>query len=79
MKPQKRNYTNLNELAIKLGFVPTKREGKYLVNGTSTVEVDLSACAENENAILRTAMIQLAEQVEDYYFQAREREELENL
>jgi len=79
MKPSNRDYTNLNELAIKCGLVPTKTRGKYLVNGTISVEVDLSACAENENAILRTAMIQLAQKLEDYFFERKEKEELENL
>ena len=62
MKDTPRDYTRLNELALSLGFRLTSNEGKYIFKNTMSV-VDLSACAENETAILKTAVEQFSEQI----------------
>jgi hypothetical protein len=42
------------------------KEGVYTMEGLHT-PVDLSACAEDEKSILKTALKQLSEQIEEYF------------
>lgn len=59
------NLLSLTKIAHKCGLEASKdKPGFFKVVGTST-EVDLTACATNEKAILKTAMMQLAEKIED--------------
>ena len=48
------------------------KEGVYTIEGLHA-PVDLSACAEDEKSILKTALRQLSEQAEESYQNAIER------
>lgn len=62
---EQEHIDNLTKIAHKCGLEASKdKAGFFKVAGTST-EIDLTACASNEKAILKTAMIQLAERIED--------------
>jgi hypothetical protein len=62
MKDTPRDYTRLNELALSLEFKLTTKSGFYLY-GESNFEIDLTSCAENRIAILKTAINQFSEQI----------------
>jgi len=77
MKDTPRDYTILNELALKLGFKLTSTQGIYLFRET-IAKVDLSACAENEISILKTAVVQLSEQIDENYYDLLDRQQNED-
>lgn len=69
MKPTKRNYTIMDELCSKLGLEPYNPylgspKGFYSYKGFKA-PVDLTACAEDEISILKTAVSQLSEKLDD--------------
>lgn len=71
------NYESLTILCEKLGLVPYEphlgaQKGIYTMKGLSA-PVDLTACAETEIAILKTALKQLSESVSESYYNAIER------
>lgn len=78
MKKIKFDYTNMTKLAEKLGLVPyigrggRVEEGKYTLEGLNA-PVDLSACAEDEISILKTALKQLSEESDNAYHMSIER------
>lgn len=71
MKPVKRSYEKLTALCQELGMEPyipyVGAEGLYTIKGL-IAPVDLSACAETKEAILKTALRQLSEKVSEQYF-----------
>lgn len=77
MKKNERNYDNLTEIAKKCNLVPhTNRfgrasEGVYTLEGYEA-PIDLSACAEDEISILKTALEQLSKSIDDAYHMAIE-------
>lgn len=79
MKDTPRDYTNLTAIAEYCGMTPYKdrfgilQPGEYSFKGLRA-PVDLSACAEDEKSILRTAVEQLSQQIEDAYYEACERD-----
>lgn len=78
MKPKKRDYTLLSQHALNCGMIPYTNgigiqvEGLYTLKGHHA-PVDLSACAEDEKSILRTALEQLSEKIDDGFENAQER------
>lgn len=69
-----RDYTRMTEMAARCGMVPYIQfnkvvPGRYTVSGLEA-PVDLSACAENEKSILRTAVRQLSEEVDEIYWES---------
>ena len=66
------DYTAITKTAKALGFTPYKnRWGKHLA-GVFTLNgyhspVDLSACANDELSILKTATLQLSKKVDEQY------------
>ncbi len=79
MKDTQRDYTKLTAMAKHCGIIHyTNRwgkiqEGKYTLEGFEA-PIDLSACAEDEKSILRTAVRQLSEQADESYHNAIERD-----
>ena len=79
MKNTPRDYTILTLIAKACGMVPhkdrfgTTRDGVYTLEGLEA-PVDLSACAEDEKSILKTALKQLSEEVDDAEHNAIERD-----
>ena len=79
MKQTPIDYTRITEIAKHCGMIPyTNRygkieEGKYTLEGFEA-PIDLSACAEDEKSILRTAVAQLSKQVDEAYQDAIERD-----
>lgn len=79
MKDTPRDYTKLTEIAKLLGIIPYINRwgqieaGKYTLEGYDA-PIDLSACAEDEKSILKTALVQLSKQVDDSYHDAIERD-----
>ena len=79
MKDTPRDYTTLTIIAGHCGLIPyTDRygkivEGRYTLKGLNA-PIDLSACAEDEKSILRTAVRQLSEQVDEAHHNAIERD-----
>jgi hypothetical protein len=73
-----RDYSILTRHAKNCGMVPyTNRfgkieEGKYTLEGLNA-PIDLSACAEDEKSILRTAVKQLSEQIDEAYHNSIEK------
>jgi hypothetical protein len=67
MKDTPRDYTRLTAMARYCGMIPyvnscgKTEEGKYTLEGFEA-PIDLSACAEDEKSILRTAVRQLSKQ-----------------
>jgi len=82
MKDTPTDYEKLTAIAKHCGMVPYKNrwgiseEGKYTIDGLFA-PVDLSACAEDEKSILRTALIQLSKQIDESYYDAIEKDFLE--
>ncbi len=72
MKKTLADYARLTEIAAHCGLVPHKysdgkiKEGFYTMEGLHA-PVDLSACAEDEKSILKTALKQLSEMADDSY------------
>lgn len=80
MKDTPRDYTKLTAIAKNCGMVEYKKWG-VIQQGIYTIEgleapVDLSACAEDEKSILRTALKQLSESVDNSYYEAINRDTL---
>ena len=79
MKTTQRDYTKMTELCEKLGMSKyTNRmgnvvDGFYTLNGMEA-PVDLTACAEDETSILKTALKQLSEQCDESYHQSIEKD-----
>jgi len=72
MKYKPRDYTRLTETAKNCGMMPYKNKFGQTEKGIYTLigleaPVDLSACAEDEMSILRTAVKQLSEQADESY------------
>lgn len=72
------DYSRLTAIAKHCGLVPYVENDKVIA-GMYTLEglnapVDLSACAEDEKSILRTAVRQLSEQADDSYHRGIERD-----
>ena len=64
MKHTQKDYTKLNLIANKLGFVQyifkkEIKEGFYTLKGLDA-PIDLTACGEDEISILKTAVRQLS-------------------
>lgn len=82
MKKNERNYDNLTEIAKKCNLVPYSNrfgrtfEGSYSLQGCEA-PIDLSACAEDEVSILKTALEQLSKSVDDAYHSSLERDLLD--
>jgi len=77
MKDTPRDYTNLTAIAKQCGLVPHISVFGQIHNGLYTLEglnapVDLSACAENEMSVLRTAVKQLSEIADENYHRGLE-------
>lgn len=77
-KPNK-DYSVITEIAAKLGLVPYKNFGK-IQNGVFSYKdlhapIDLTACANVEISILKTALQQLSIKLDDNYQDALERSE----
>jgi hypothetical protein len=78
MKDTPRDYTTLTIMAKHCGLVPYKNRwgdietGKYNLEGYPYASIDLSACVADEKSILRTAVKQLSEQVDEAYNNAIE-------
>ncbi len=69
MKETTRIYARLTATAKNCGMIPYKNRWGKIEDGIYTLEgfeapVDLSACAEDEKSILRTAVRQLSEQAQ---------------
>lgn len=80
MKDTPRDYTKLTAIANNCGMVEYKKWG-VIQQGIYTIEgleapVDLSACAEDEKSILKTALKQLSESIDNSYHEALERDTL---
>jgi hypothetical protein len=79
MKTTNRNYLVLTHIAKRCGMIPyTDRMGK-VKDGFYTLEgldapIDLTACAEDEQSILRTAVRQLSELADEAYHASIERD-----
>ena len=79
METQEKDYTMMSILAGYCGLVPyidrwgNIKDGVYAMAGLNA-PVDLSACAEDEKSILKTAVKQLSEQIEESYQNAIERD-----
>lgn len=79
MKPIKRNYDTLTAICKGLRFIPYTNRLGNAVEGVYTLEglhapVDLSACAEDETAILKEAVSQLSQSTDDLYHVGIERD-----
>ncbi len=79
MKNTPRDYSRLTAIAKNCGMIPyTNRMGRPQVGmyclGGLEAPIDLSACAEDEKSILRTAVKQLSEEVDEAYHNAIERD-----
>ena len=66
------DYTSVTKTAKALGFTPYKNRWKKLIAGVFTLNgyhspVDLSACANDELSILKTATLQLSKKVDEQY------------
>lgn len=77
-----KDYTNLNRLAEKCGFVPSTNRMGQIELGIYTLKgyeapVDLTECPENEFSILKTAVEQLSIQVNESYHNSIERDLLD--
>lgn len=82
MKKNGRNYDNLTEIAKKCNLVPHLDRIGHIVEGSYTLEgyeapIDLSACAEDEVSILKTALEQLSKFIDDVYHMSIERDLLD--
>lgn len=79
MKDTPRDYALLTAHAKNCGMIPytgrdgKEREGYYTLEGL-TAPVDLSACAEDEKSILRTALKQLSEEADESFHQMIEKD-----
>jgi hypothetical protein len=72
MRSTKRDYTNMTKVAAELGLEPYSDRIGNVVRGFYTLEglnapIDLTASAENDVAILKNALRQLSEQVDESY------------
>lgn len=72
MENEDRDYAALTEIAKHCGMVPYKNRWGEIEKGTYTTEgfeapVDLSACKEDEKSILKTAVKQLSERLNEAY------------
>ena len=79
MKDTPRDYTKLTEIAKSLGMMPHKNRWGMVEAGKYTLynfhaPIDLSACAEDEKSILKTALRQLSERADNAYNDAIERD-----
>lgn len=65
-----KDYTRMTQIALMCGLVPyvnrwgKTQEGVYTLKGLDA-PIDLSACKEDEKSVLRTALQQLSERVDD--------------
>lgn len=59
MKSTLKDYVNLTIIAGFCGLLPSNIEGKYYFQSNPSIPIDLSACAEDEKSIYRTAIEQL--------------------
>lgn len=72
MKQTPIDYTKITAIAKHCGMIPYTNkygkieEGGYTIEGFEA-QIDLSACAEDEKSILRTAVMQLSKQVDEAY------------
>lgn len=82
METQEKDYTIMTAIAGFCGLVPYVdrwgkiKEGVYTIEGLHA-PVDLSACAEDEKSILKTAMRQLSEIIDNSFHMAIERDILD--
>ena len=73
-----RDYTKMTQIAALCGMTPylgrngKVEEGRYALVGKQA-PVDLSACAEDKESILKTALQQLSEQVDEAWHIAVEK------
>ena len=79
MKKTNMDYTRLTAIAKNCGMIPHKNRMGVIQNGFYTLEgleapIDLSACAEDEKSILRTAVKQLSAQVDEAHHNAIEKD-----
>jgi hypothetical protein len=79
METQEMDYSRMTIIAGYCGLVPYTdrfgkvKEGVYTIEGLNA-PVDLSACAEDEKSILKTALRQLSEIVDESYHMGIERD-----
>lgn len=79
MKNTNRDYSVLTQIAKHCGMIPFVDRMGNVKLGFYTLEgfhapIDLTACAEDEKSILRTALKQLSEQSDNAYHDAIERD-----
>ena len=80
MKPDpNRDYSRLTQFAANCGMVPWHDRMGNICPGFYTLEgkqapVDLTACAEDEKSILKTALVQLSEEVTESWHNAIEKD-----
>lgn len=80
MKPRKnQDYSTMTKLAAKLGLIQYKDRMGRDIPGFYTMEdleapIDLTASAHNEVSILKNALRQLSETVNESYHQSIERD-----
>lgn len=79
MKYKNRDYSKLTAIAAHCGMIPFQDRFGKMAEGVYTLKgfhapVDLSACAEDEKSILRTAVKQLAERADEAYNNAIEKD-----
>ena len=79
MKDTPRDYRILTAMAKHCGMIPyvnrlgIEQVGKYSLEGFNA-PIDLSACAEDEKSILRTAVRQLSERADEAYHNSIEKD-----
>jgi hypothetical protein len=82
METEEKDYSRMTIIAGYCGLVPyidrygKIKDGVYTMVGYHA-PVDLSACAEDEKSILKTALKQLSEQIDESYHNAIERDLLD--
>ena len=72
METQEKDYTSMTVIVGFCGLVPFIARWGKVIDGVYTIDglhapVDLSACAEDEKSILKTALRQLSERVDGFY------------
>ncbi len=70
-----RDYSRLTIIAGFCGLRPSEdSEGFYYFENYPHVKIDLSACAEDEKSIMRTAINQMAERLDNIWHDGVERD-----
>ena len=79
MKPTKKDYSKINTITELLGLVRYRNRFNIVQEGFYTFSdlhapIDLTACAEDEISILKTAVRQLAKQADNTYHNSLEKD-----